>query len=95
MRQVIDLAKVNRWRLYHAYDSRRSAAGFPDLVLVRPPRLIFAELKTAKGRLTREQGGWLTDLGALALPGVEVYVWRPDDWNEIVERLKRPGLRNQ
>lgn len=90
--QVLDLARLYRWRAYHTHDSRRSEPGFPDLVLLRAPRLIFAELKTARGRLTRAQCDWLEDLGQVAdagrssradRGGVEVYLWRPADLQVI------------
>lgn len=90
--QVLDLAAMYRWRAYHTHDSRRSHAGFPDLVLVRAPRLIFAELKTAAGRLTAAQAGWLEELRDVADAGrfsradrgaVEVYLWRPADLQAI------------
>lgn len=83
--KIIKLARLLGWRVYHTYDSRRSAHGFPDLVLVRRGRLIFAELKTDKGRITRDQQVWLNDLVATA---AEPYVWRPRDWDQIVETLK-------
>jgi hypothetical protein len=87
---VVDLARVQGWRRFHDYDSRRNTAGFPDLVLVRPPRLIFAELKTQRGVVEPEQAEWITDL--LACPGPEVYVWRPADWSTIEATLARyPG----
>jgi hypothetical protein len=54
--------------------------GHPDLVLVRPPRLVYAELKSDAGRLAAEQQAWLADLRAC---GVEAYVWRPGDWDAI------------
>jgi hypothetical protein len=60
--------------------------GFPDLVLARPPRVIFAELKTAKGKLGPEQENWLAAL--TACPGVEVYVWRPDQLDDIAQILR-------
>jgi len=53
--------------------------GFPDLVLAKGEKLIFAELKTEKGRVRPEQKQWL-DL----LDGV---IWRPRDMDEITERL--------
>lgn len=72
---------------YHTHDSRRSEAGFPDLTLVRPPRLIFVELKTHSGWFDFEQPIWLD---ALHRCGVEVYVWRPMHWLDgTVEHVLR------
>ena len=61
--QVTQLAAFYGWRSYHTHDSRRSAPGFPDLVLVRDVQLVFAELKTDKGRIRPEQREWLDALG--------------------------------
>lgn len=74
-------ARLGWHRRYHTFDSRRSTYGFPDLVLVRRPRLIFAELKTETGRLTRDQQDWLEDLDACG--PAETYVWRPSDRFEM------------
>ena len=81
---VIDLATRLRWKCYHSYDSRRDAPGFPDLTLVREGRLLFIELKTARGRLRPAQSAWLDALTGCFL--VETYVLRPADWPEI-ERI--------
>jgi hypothetical protein len=87
---VIDLAERLGWATYHVYDSRRSNSGFPDLVLLKGSRLIFAELKSAKGKLSRTQELWLARLRLV--PGIEVYEWRPADWDAIAELLtKAPG----
>lgn len=64
--RVIGLARFYGWRHYHTHDSRRSAAGFPDLVLLRPPELVIVELKTAKGPIRPEQREWLEELTAVA-----------------------------
>jgi hypothetical protein len=84
-RVVLDLAEITHWLVYHTHDSRKSHKGFPDLTLVRPPRVIFAELKGdgayGKRGLTRDQIDWIDALGQC--PGVEAYVWRPDDINDI------------
>ena len=85
-RQVTDLAHLLRWNTYHPYLSIHSERGWPDLTLIRPPRLLFAELKTAKGKTTVHQEKWLGLLGEC--PGVEVYLWRPADWEEIAEALR-------
>lgn len=63
--QVVNLAAYYGWRTYHTHDSRRSNPGFPDLVLVRPPELLFVELKTDKGRVRYQQQDWLDDLATV------------------------------
>ena len=52
MSQVRALATRLGCLVYHTRDSRGSDEGFPDLVLVNPTRVIFAELKTRTGKLT-------------------------------------------
>lgn len=86
MATVTDYARLNGWLVYHTHDSRRSTAGFPDLVLVRAGVLIFAELKTAKGRVSFEQEEWLA---ALRETHSCVFLWRPADWPEIERALAR------
>ena len=80
---VRDLARWRHWRTYHTLRSKGSEPGFPDLVLLRPPRLIVAELKTERGRVSHYQREWLAELEAV---GAEVYTWRPRDRPEI-ERI--------
>jgi hypothetical protein len=91
MAQVVALARLRGWRVYHTFDSRRSAAGFPDLVLCRgrDRRLIFAELKLDGTEPTPAQAAWLGELARLveAWPGLLVACWRPRDWAEIEEEL--------
>lgn len=89
---VLELAGWCGWRCYHTYDSRRSEAGFPDLVMVRDGRLVVAELKSERGRVSAEQQGWLEAFGLVAAGSagrVRVCVWRPADWAAIVEVLAR------
>jgi len=83
---VEELARLEGWIAYHTYDSRRSQPGFPDLVLVRFPRLIFAELKSEKGRVRPEQQMWLDNLKKVRKVGT--YLWRPSDWDTIASTLK-------
>ena len=88
--RVRRLAERSGWLVYHTHDSRRSPEGFPDVVLTKPGRLIFAELKSRIGKPTAEQARWLAVL-ARSIPGVETYLWRPGDWDEI-ERLLVSGV---
>ncbi len=87
--QIRALSTVLGWLDYHTWSAMHSTAGFPDTVLVKPPRVIFAELKTENGKITPHQQFWL-DMLRLC-PGIETYLWRPSDWNTIVEILNRGG----
>lgn len=84
--QVIDLATTLGWTTYHPWLSIRSPRGWPDLAMCRPPRLVLAELKSERGKVTPAQAGWLDLLGQC--PGVEVHLWRPADFDEIVTLLR-------
>ncbi len=82
--RITDLADWLGIRWHHETDSRRSKAGFPDLVLVGNT-VVFVELKAQRGRLRPEQEAWLD---ALTRAGVEAHVWRPEDWPAIHARLR-------
>ena len=92
---VVQLSQLNGCLVYHTYDSRRSTPGFPDLVILRDDLLIFAELKTDKGKLSKYQSNWLDALKrwkqnqSQRLP-FQVHLWRPSDWDAIIEILRRP-----
>lgn len=101
LKAVIDLAHVFGWLVAHfrpAMNARGQwmtavqgdGAGFPDLVLVRPPNIIFAELKGPKGRTTEAQRKWLQILeqASKASAYVRTYEWKPADWDRIVEVLR-------
>lgn len=74
---VLDLAKALGMLAYHTHDSRRSAAGFPDLVLAGTRGVIFAELKSAGGTMRPEQTNWKYMLIA---GGQRWRLYRPGDW---------------
>ncbi len=93
--QIIQLARLCGWRCAHFRPAKtekgwRTAvqadgAGFPDLVLVRHSRVIFAELKSEKGKVSPEQKEWIE---ALKITGNMMEIWRPSDWDRIEEALK-------
>lgn len=92
---VLAYAKLQGWHTAHfraammrsgkwATPVQGDGTGFPDLVLVRGCRLIFAELKSAKGKVAPAQTEWLTRLmGA----GAECFIWRPKDWDQVKQVL--------
>ena len=92
--KVIQIAKMNGWLVFHPVHAqvrpgtwRSYGKGFPDLVLAHKQRgVIFAELKTASGKLTHHQLEWLNAIG----PHAERYVWRPTDLDAIAARLAGP-----
>lgn len=95
--QVIGLARINGWtRIYHAPNGGHGGRivpgqipegrGFPDLIMVRGNEAIVAELKTDKGRIGPGQAEWLE---AFAETGIDAYLWRPRDIDQVQERLGR------
>ena len=97
--QIIELAHLYRWKVHHvrsAWSAKgyrtpiQGDPGFPDLVLVRNQdersRIIVAEVKAERGRLTYDQQDWLKKLERC--PGVESYIWKPRMWDDIVGVLQ-------
>jgi hypothetical protein len=99
-RQIIAYAELRGWRVFKdratnmprsckvckaPIRTARNAAGLPDLILVRRPRVVWAELKSERGKLSDEQRAWLMDLAACEQ---EVYIWRPSEWKDL-ERVLR------
>ena len=91
---VIEFARGLGWLVHHCRPGRTAKgwatpiqgdAGFPDLVLIRDTRVIFAELKgidirERRGKLRFSQSQWIL---ALARAGAEFYEWWPDsNWQE-------------
>lgn len=91
LQAVRDLARMRGWLVYHTHRSDRSEPGFPDVIAVHPRgHLLAVELKSATGRITREQRTWLE---ALQHAGVDARVWYPADLTSgaIVRALSLPG----
>lgn len=83
---VVELARILGWRVAHFRPAmtkhgwrtpvQADGACFPDVVLVRD-RVLFAELKAGRNRLSPEQAAWLE---ALREAGAEAHVWTDADW---------------
>jgi len=93
---VLHLAQMNGWQHFHPSPAqkrpgvwRTDGQGFPDLVLAHHDRgVIFAELKTATGKMSPGQRVWEYAL----YPHVEWHLWRPSDLPRIAERLGPKGV---
>ena len=100
---IIEMAGFLGWMVAHFRPARTDKGwrtpvsadgkGFPDLVMVHPVqrRLLFAELKAEKGKLSPEQQAWIGALSRVTPLGMaELYVWFPTDWTSgEIERCLR------
>lgn len=85
---IVKHAKMLGWKVQYFWRNFHSPKGWLDLVLVKPEsgRLIFAELKVPPDDVRPEQQEWI-DIWE-QYKWVEVYVWRPDDWDMIFKILE-------
>lgn len=95
---IVEAAQLSGWRVHAERASRRQSgswataiqgdAGFPDLLLCRPPRVMFVELKRRPYRVSPDQHDWLAVLGAC--PAVEArVVWVPEGMDAFIAELVR------
>jgi hypothetical protein len=95
-KQLVRAARLLGWNHMHARRSKgrnnkwttaTNVTGWPDLFLWHETqqRAIAAELKTDIGRVSHEQRAVLD---SLAHAGIETYVWRPRDWDQVLATLK-------
>jgi len=64
-------------------------AGRPDVIALRPPRLLAIELKAERGVLDRRQRACLSLYAEV--PGARAWVLRPSDLDVAREWFRRPG----
>lgn len=114
-RSIIDVCRRLGHLVFHDPDARRCKGcgllhhdqrvrGFPDLVVVRLPRvglrgpwLLMVELKTERGVLSTEQkvwGVWLRTVAAMAPDFFYYGVWRPSDAPAAVRLLQEGFTRH-
>lgn len=114
---MVEVARRFGWKCWHFHDSRRQvkpgvfvgdkdAAGVCDWILIHddPPRLIFAEVKGDKGRLSEAQQEFLRMAREVAYSSRElidrddwtqnmgVYVWQPGLEQAIEDVLRSKVL---
>lgn len=85
---VTDALDANGWYWHHAYDSRRSKPGVPDLLCIRGPVLWWLECKTEKGRVRPEQEAFLERIrhpdGTSKIKFVAADIVRPSDLGTVL-----------
>ena len=91
---LVEYAELWGWLVWHDNDSRRNDAGFPDLVMTKGGKIIFAELKRQKRYTIKpKQLEWIEALGLAAGPNVMATFWFPSDrdYAEAVLRGEKWG----
>jgi hypothetical protein len=95
-RWVVRVADLYGWHGIHIRQSegnvqgvdRADAYGWPDWTFVKPEvGIMFRELKTETGRLSSAQRMWHLWLHEA---GADVAVWRPSQWQTVIDTLNRP-----
>ena len=93
---VLELCRMFGWHAIHQIPLRTKhgwrtgvqgsgAVGFPDVLACRPPRLVAAELKIGNRQPDGDQLYWLE---MLERSGCEIFVWYPDDVDQVAEVLR-------
>lgn len=100
--KVMAFARDRGWKVAHFHDSRKmvkrgnryipvadgDAAGFPDLVAVRGPDIVFWELKKELPLTPQPRPKQVEWLEALVAGGFEARVVKPSDYDSyVVPRL--------
>lgn len=79
------------WMAFHSERGRgergdwmtnTSEPGLPDWLFIRPPHLVFIEMKKQSGRATRDQVKVIASIQACT--EVEAWFARPSDWATLV-----------
>lgn len=87
---VCALAKTMGYKIFHQGDARtiEEGKGFVDLVLLSTTRrkIIFAELKMPKGKVSDQQVEWGAAIATLGLPGVYYALWMPRHASRIPDK---------
>jgi VRR-NUC domain len=84
-RQVTDYAEMLGWHWWHTLRSEGSPKGWPDLVLIKRPRIVFLEIKAQRTPVTPEQQACINELRAC---GQECYIVRPSDFDRLTRILR-------
>lgn len=100
-RWVLEVARRLGWAVWHVpapmrWDAKggkgfvgaRDAAGLADLICVGQTRVLFLEIKGAKGKLSDRQQDFLDAVNAIASQTVQAFCFRPGDEDEVEALLR-------
>jgi len=91
VKRIIDTAHLLHWKCTHFLPAHtgkgwRTALqgdpGFVDIVLAKGGCVLHVEVKTDTGRVRPDQIEWAKEIGP------SYRLWRPRDWDVILEELK-------
>jgi hypothetical protein len=74
--EVLRIVKARNLLWFHDFDSRKNPPGLPDLIIVGPGGILYAELKSEHGPTSMMQTRWLR---ALLAQRQQAVIWRPSD----------------
>lgn len=84
---ITDALTWYQWKWTHSRRSDKALTmghqGVPDIIAARKGRVLFIELKAAKGELSEEQWAWL-----LEVPEESRRIWRPGDLDAALLELR-------
>lgn len=97
-KETIAVLQKYDWRVMHTRRARAGndrfitpvaadGKGFPDLIAVRE-RVLAIELKAEDGYPKPEQLAWWH---WFRQAGIESYIWRPSDWDKMMEIIATPS----
>lgn len=95
--KVIQFAHEAGWMHQHTYRGKtakgawrtNATPGFPDLLLLKPGRMVILELKMPGNHASDAQNEWVSTFQTVG-GNVEAYVVWPADWEHIVDLLTEP-----
>ena len=96
MWHVVDICEKQGFLWHHLYDLYKGFTGCPDLMMAKPPRLIFIKFKVQGRELGNEEHLWMQTMERCH--GVEAYVFYSNDLHKAMSVIRegpREDLRGR
>lgn len=102
LHEVMRYAAALGLLIHHCADSRHchGSRGLPDLIILGPCGLLFAELKGPDGETSADQDSWLYHLHKIdalcglycGKPGPLYATWKPEHWEKGIIQARLSEL---